>query len=95
MKVESLVAGALMSVTEQARSDGGDPHAVLLMVDTVSGDHSLQALTARGEDAVPLCCALLAVFRAFVMRRPDLGLLLQAELAAVLELAKPAGSRLN
>lgn len=88
MNVDSLTASALVGIVSHAQKSGKDVHAVLLVIDTVSGEHSLKAMQALGGPA--LCCAGRAVFRQFLETHPDVGRLIAAEIADVLS-ATPAG----
>lgn len=89
MNVESLTASALVGIVSHAQNNGKDVHAVLLVIDNASGEHSLKAMQAQGGPA--LCCAGRAVFRQFLETHPDVGRLLAAEIADVLS-AMPAGA---
>lgn len=82
MNVESLTASALVGIVSHVHNLGREVHAVLLLIEPASGEHSLQAVQAAGTPA--LCCAGRAVFRQLVAKHPDVGRLLQLEIADVL-----------
>lgn len=93
MKIDSMVAHALLEVVSTAGHQGRDVHAALLLVDTASGEHSIQAIQGRGGPS--LCCVLVALLRRVVGENPQLGRLVQGELAAILDGGPPAAAGLH
>jgi len=92
MKIEEMVTAGLTAVVSQAQERGRDVHAVLLMIDVLTGEHALQGVPAQGDP--PLCCALHTFFHWLIRHNPDLGRRLQQELAEILD-GKPAGAHVH